>query len=294
MSDGRPRFPLGEGSRGVGAATPGKPSSGPGLELPEGALELAPLQEEEMQPSPSRETRPSQGGGVPGSVSTSHGPPSFQDAAPLELDHARGPGRGMAAGPSPSPSAPSSPANGPPQGAQAAASPPSSLVPRGGGRTSVRREEEVAQCPSATASEEAAQAGRRRVIVLGGVLGGVAALAAVYYGMGWHKEKPPARRKRPRQEVEDDSADAPGPPASRPVVPADLPPPQEVQILFDVTPRGAVLLVRGREVPGHSLLVPFGDKPIEVRFEAKGHAPEVVTVVPDQNRTVPVRLMPRP
>lgn len=303
MTDQRHRPDRESGLQGAGGA--GRPASPSGLELPEGDLELAPLRdEEEGPPSLSRETRPPLGGpmlGTHGQGASAGPPPGILDAPPLELDHSRGPPRGVAAGPvgasegdepagdfggdAPAPSRANAPS-----GVSAPSRVSVSAEPSGRGQAATRPE--GAPRPTAmVAYDSDARGGRRRVLVLGGVLAGAAALAGIYYGMGWHKEKPSEKPKRRRGELEDEGEEGLGRPVDRPAPSINLPA-QEVQLIFEVTPRSAVLYVRGREAIGHSLLVPMGDKPLEVKFEAKGHKPEKVRVVPDQNRTVQVSLTP--
>ncbi|MDY0000355.1 MAG: hypothetical protein RBU30_03575 [Polyangia bacterium] len=287
MADDRPSKPLKEPQGGPEPRWQGGSGQSPSqdFKLPEGALELEPVPEEAEPPLVERVTRPPLGGGLQGlggpGAPLAGGPPSFRDAAPLELDHSMGPPRGVAAGASSQ-----SPVGEPPGPGAAQMESPNSA-------RQVAPRRDVAAAPAredpAAAREEEARAGRRRMLILGGGLAGAAALAGLYYGMGWHKERQPTRRRsREAAEPEDD---APGQPDRRPVLPPDIQK-QEVQILFDVTPKDALLLVRGKEAIDHSLLMPWGDQPIEVRFEAKGHRPEVVKVVPDKSKTVVVRLTP--
>jgi len=69
-------------------------------------------------------------------------------------------------------------------------------------------------------------------------------------------------------------------------------PHREVQILFQVTPAKARLLIDGKVAPGHSILVPESREPFVVRFESRGYMSQSIQVVPDRDRTVLVVLSP--
>ncbi len=72
------------------------------------------------------------------------------------------------------------------------------------------------------------------------------------------------------------------------------PPRREVRLLFRVSPAGARMLVRGQVAPGHTINVPESDRPLEIRFEADGHLPRSIRVVPDRDRTITVALERKP
>ncbi|MFH2006610.1 MAG: hypothetical protein ABI333_08500 [bacterium] len=74
---------------------------------------------------------------------------------------------------------------------------------------------------------------------------------------------------------------------SGPVVSA---PAREVQIIFRVRPQNARMLINGKAALGHSFLAPESQKPVMVRFVARGYRAEELAVVPERSRTILVIL----
>ena len=139
--------------------------------------------------------------------------------------------------------------------------------------------------PRLTAAQALAEQLRRPLVkgIAAGVLLVIAAIS-LYISFGGKKEAGKPKKKPPEsfevpKELEQDDSNLRA---------------REVQIIFDVSPRSAKMLIDGRVVPVHSLLAPDDEKPITVRFEAKGYEPVELKVIPNQNRRKSVALVKLP
>ncbi len=282
------------------AASSPAPSAAPGgrgdFSLPDGELQLGSLDgsEPEPEPSPLRATGPSLTGdhrpAAEGDAPSGGPPPSLADAPPLELaftPEERRPSGTVAA---PEPSAPAGPGTSGETPRQPALEPNAS--PRD---ASMELDPSIAADPGIASASGGLRpsppppepGNKRRTLILLGMLGGSVLLAGAWYGLGWGKEEKrssPPRRSADNELDKDDDGDDDEIPANVPV--------REIRLTFEVTPRSAKLLVRGRAAPGHFLLVPYSEKPLQLQVVAKGYQTKSLSVVPDRNRTVPVHLTP--
>jgi serine/threonine-protein kinase len=98
------------------------------------------------------------------------------------------------------------------------------------------------------------------------------------------------------------SPDAPPPPAAptptAPASPAPDEPPRTIHLTLRGAPPSARVSLDGTligEAPG-PLSLPAGDKPIELRVSAPGHSPQTLTLTPERDQSLDVKLdqLPRP
>jgi len=287
-------------------AEPGDGAEG-GLSLPDGDLRLDFLDDGD-EGGDSHDAGPepepggvgggdpaSAGGPEPGAAPAAPGsggpPPAFEDQPALEL--AFTPGQQRPAGTvAPAPPAASEP---PPASARDAAGAGDSAAT--GANALLEIEPSIAMDPDTASASAAFQAppsptekprGNRRTLILLGVLAGAIALAGVWYGFGLGDEEPDTGSRPAADDVLDEDPDE-----ANSSLPANLPR-REVRITFEVTPKDARMSYKGRRALGHFLLVPYADEPFAVQFSAKGYRPKTVKVVPDEHRTVRVRLDPAP
>lgn len=127
----------------------------------------------------------------------------------------------------------------------------------------------------------AAPAPRRRwlrPVLIGGALA-IGVLAALGIGLSRRAVEPPVQPQR-----------ALAAPTSRPAAP---PAPREAVLRFVLSPPGAEVQVAGAILPMDNVLrVPRGRKELAVVARAPGHRPYESSVIPDQDRTVEIALLP--
>ena len=65
---------------------------------------------------------------------------------------------------------------------------------------------------------------------------------------------------------------------------------RKVTIWLDVRPNSAAVTWDGKAISFRPLVVPKADAPVKVRFDAPGYEPKTIKVIPDEEKTIRVRL----